>query len=298
MQHYRQISFPPGRVLKLLLLTIPLTSAAAEEQATLDEIVVSATRIETSVRDAARSISVINKEQIQNATQQLGIDEALASVPGLYMQNRYNFTQDLRLSLRGFGSRSSFGIRGIKVMVDGIPETLPDGQAQVDNIDLGSAERIEVLRGPASTQYGNASGGVIAITSEAGTAEPYVEGATAAGEFGYRRLQLKTGGRFERLDYMVNVSQQDFDGYREHSRFEGKLANARLGYALNDSDSLKLVFNHTDQPIAQDPGGISAADVAADRRAARNLNVQFDGGESLDQQRVGLVYERVRDPGT
>lgn len=298
MQHDHQISSIPCRILRLLLLTIPLTAAAAEEQTTLDEIVVSATRIETSVRDAARSITVINKEQIQNATQQLGIDEALASVPGLYMQNRYNFTQDLRLSLRGFGARSSFGIRGIKVMVDGIPETLPDGQAQVDNIDLGSAERIEVLRGPASTQYGNASGGVIAITSEAGTAEPYVEGSVAAGELGYSSLQLKTGGRGERLDYMFNVSQQDFDGYRDHSRFEGRLANVRLGYALNDSDRLKLVFNHTDQPTAQDAGGISAADVAADRRAARDLNVRFDGGEALDQQRVGLVYERVRDPGT
>jgi len=298
MQRDHQIFFTSCRTLWLLLLTVPLAAAAAEEHATLDEIVVSATRIETTVRDAARSISVINKEQIQGATQKLGIDEALASVPGLYMQNRYNFAQDLRLSLRGFGARSGFGIRGIKVMVDGIPETLPDGQAQVDNIDLGSAERIEVLRGPASTQYGNASGGVIAITSEAGTAEPYVEGAVAAGELGYSRMQLKTGGRVERLDYMFNVSQQDFDGYREHSRFEGRLANVRLGYALNDGDSLTLVFNHTDQPTAQDAGGITAADVAADRRAARDRNVQFDGGEALDQQRVGLVYERARDAGT
>jgi outer membrane receptor for ferrienterochelin and colicin len=105
----------------------------------LDEIVVTATRMETTVRNAARSISVVGKERIQLGTQQLGLDEALAAVPGLYMQNRYNFAQDLRVSLRGFGARSSFGIRGIKVIVDGIPETLPDGQAGVDSIDLGSA---------------------------------------------------------------------------------------------------------------------------------------------------------------
>ena len=131
----------------------------------LDEIVVSATRRESSVRNVARSISVVDKERIQNGTQQLGLDEALAAVPGLYIQNRYNFSGDLRVAMRGFGARSSFGIRGIRVYVDGIPETLPDGQSGVDSIDLGSAQRIEVLRGPSSSLYGNASGGVISVTS-------------------------------------------------------------------------------------------------------------------------------------
>ena len=112
---------------------------------------------------------MVDKERIQLGTQQLGLDEALAVVPGLYMQNRFNFAQDLRISLRGFGARSSFGIRGIKVLVDGIPETLPDGQAGVDSIDIGSAQSIEVLRGPASSLYGNASGGVISISSELGS---------------------------------------------------------------------------------------------------------------------------------
>ena len=148
----------------------------------LDEIVVSATRIESSVRDVARSISVVDKERIQVGTQQLGLDESLAGVPGLYMQNRYNFAQDLRISLRGFGARSSFGIRGIKVIVDGIPETLPDGQAGVDSIDIGSARSIEVLRGPSSSLYGNASGGVIEITSALGATDPYVEGRNAGGD--------------------------------------------------------------------------------------------------------------------
>lgn len=147
----------PFRLLPLLAFCVPGAPAAADDDERLDEIVVSATRLETSLRDAARAVTIIDGERIQDATQQLGLDEALASVPGLYMQNRYNFSQDLRVSLRGFGARASFGIRGIKIIVDGIPETLPDGQAQVDNIDLGSAERIEVLRGPASVQYGNAS---------------------------------------------------------------------------------------------------------------------------------------------
>ncbi|HZW60553.1 MAG TPA: TonB-dependent receptor plug domain-containing protein, partial [Woeseiaceae bacterium] len=201
----------------LWALCMASSCAFAADEGQLDEIVVTATRLETSLRDTTRAVSVIDKQQIQNATQQLGIDEALASVPGLYMQNRYNFSQDLRVSLRGFGARSSFGIRGIKIIVDGIPETLPDGQAQVDSIDLGSAQRIEVLRGPSSSLYGNASGGVIAIESEIGADEPYVEAGLAAGELGYTRLQLKTGGSTAAVDYMLNLSHQEIDGYRELS---------------------------------------------------------------------------------
>ena len=149
------------RLLAVLAFAGLATPLHAQEMgdSVLDEIVVTATRRGVSVRDVARSISVVGKERIQQSTQQLGIDEALAVVPGLYIQNRYNFSGDLRVAMRGFGARSSFGIRGIKVYVDGIPETLPDGQSGVDSIDMGSAQSIEVLRGPSSSLYGNASGG-------------------------------------------------------------------------------------------------------------------------------------------
>ncbi len=166
------------------------------------------------MRDVARSVSLVNKDRIQNATQLIGLDEVLAGVPGLDMQNRYNFAQDLRVAIRGFGLRSSFGIRGIKIFVDDIPETLPDGQAQVDSIDLGSAERIEVLRGPASSLYGNASGGVIAVVSELGGSEPFVEAKISVGELGYEKYQFKTAGQLDRVDYLFNASHQNFTGYR------------------------------------------------------------------------------------
>lgn len=280
-----------------LVFTATPTIAQDIPENGLDEIVVTATRIETSVRDLARSVSVVNKDRIQNGTQQLALDESLAGVPGLYMQNRYNFAQDLRIALRGFGARSAFGIRGIKVVVDGIPETLPDGQAGVDSIDLGSTQRIEVLRGPSSSLYGNASGGVIAIESESGTETPFLEGAIAGGDYGYEKYQLKAGGQNGRLDYLVNLSTQEIDGYRDNARAEGSLINSKLGIRLNDSDSLTLALNHTDQPVSDDPGGINAAQVALDRRSARAQNVQFQSGEALDQQRVGLVYERDRPAG-
>ncbi len=282
----------------LLSFIASMASAQGAEIDALDEIVVTATRIESSVRDAGRSISLVGKQRIQNGTQQLGLDEALAGVPGLYMQNRYNFAQDLRISLRGFGARSSFGIRGVKVIVDGIPETLPDGQAGVDSIDMGSAQSIEVLRGPASSLYGNASGGVIAISSELGDLPPFVEGRVAAGEFGYQQYQFKSGGKISSADYLFNVSHTELDGYRNNSETRGSLVNTKLGIPLNGDDKLTFSLNLTDQPEAQDPGGINAAQVALDRSSARLQNVQFDSGESLSQQRLGIVYERDRPSGT
>ena len=289
------LSLPHFPCLPIVALVLCSSLAFADDP--LDEIIVSATRLETTVRDAARSVSVVDKERIQNGTQQLGLDEALAGVPGLYMQNRYNFAQDLRISLRGFGARSGFGVRGVKIVVDGIPETLPDGQAQVDSIDLGSAQRIEVLRGPASSLYGNASGGVIAIESELGEGPAFVEGRVGGGELGYSSVGFKTGGKLGAADYLLNLSHLEFDGWREHSEARGSVLNAKVGVPLND-DSLTFAFSMSDQPLSNDPGGINAAQVAAAPRTARDLNLQYDAGEALDQQRFGVVYERERDAGT
>lgn len=263
----------------------------------LEEIIVSATRFESSIRDVPRSVSVVDKQEIQNNQQMLGLDEALARVPGLYMQNRYNFAQDLKVSLRGFGARSSFGIRGVRIYVDDIPETLPDGQAQVDSIDLGSATRIEVLRGPASSLYGNAAGGVIAVYSELDGGSPYVEATVAGGDYAYRHEQLKVAGGGKSIDYMLNVGQTDIAGYREHSRANGSVLNAKLAYRPSEHDELLVAINNTNQPAAEDPGGIDVTQLMLDRRSPRLQNVLFNAGEELDQQRLGAVYKTDRAGG-
>lgn len=287
-----------GFMFSAAILLVLASPSAVYADDTLDEIVVSATRLETSLRDTARSVSLVDKERIQNGTQQLGLDEALSGVPGLYMQNRYNFAQDLRVSLRGFGARSSFGVRGVKIVIDGIPETLPDGQAQVDSIDLGSVKRIEVLRGPASSLYGNSSGGVIAIESELGDGPQFVSASLGAGELGYSRIGLKAGGQVGNVDYLLNVTNQDIDGWREHSESQSRMLNGKVGIPIGSNDRLQIALNLTDQPTANDPGGINAAQAAADPRSARDLNLLFDSGESMDQQRIGLLYTRDRDAGT
>ena len=267
-------------------------AADAAQPPVLSEVIVTATRIEKSVADIPAAIGVVDQATIQEARQQLGLDESLARIPGLFMQNRFNFAQDLRVSIRGFGARANFGIRGIKIIVDGIPETLPDGQGQVDNIDLSSVRQIAVLRGPASALYGNASGGAIIITSEAGPREPFIEARASVGEYGYAKNQVKAGGQQGALDYMVSVSDLTIDGYRDNSEAESTQVSGRLRYAFDPTASLTLVFNSTDQPVSNDPGQLTAAQVAQNPRQARPQNITFAAGEALDQQRLGLVFNK------
>ncbi len=258
----------------------------------LDEIVVYATRIDKPIDEIPAAISVITKDDIQLGRQQLGLDESLSAIPGLFMQDRYNFAQDLRIAIRGFGARSNFGIRGVKILVDGIPESLPDGQGQSDGIDLGSIERIEVIRGPASSLYGNASGGVINITSERGPADPFVDARWSFGEFDFNKFQVKIGGEADRLNYLVNISHMKYDGYRDHSETENTTLNARFVYTTDNESEFGLVFNATDQPMANDPGGVTITQAQSDPTSARQQNLDFDAGEALDQQRIGLSYKK------
>jgi len=256
----------------------------------LEEIVVTSRRLETTLDQVPAAVSVVSKDDIQLARQQLGLDESLSRVPGLFMQNRFNFAQDLRVSIRGFGARANFGIRGVKILVDGIPETLPDGQGSVDGIDLGATDQIEVIRGPSSSLYGNASGGVISLTTEAPSGEPFAEVNASAGRYGYQRVQMKAGGSGERVGYLLNASNTQYDGFRELSRFENRQLTGRFNIDLDRDRELLAVVNLTDQPVSDDPGGLTAAVAAENPRAAWPTHVTFRAGESLEQQRIGFVY--------
>lgn len=261
-------------------------------------ITITPTRVEKNVEDIPAAVSIVGQDQIQLGTEQLGLDESLGHIPGLFFLNRYNFAQDLRASIRGFGSRSSFGIRGIKIIVDGIPETLADGQGSVDGVDIGSARQISVIRGPASSLYGNASGGAILIETEQATGLPFAEFRMIAGEYGFRKPQVKVGGGGSgKLNYLLNLSDTKVDGYRDHSEFENTQFNGRFDYSLSDSSSLLTTIHHTDQPVANDPGGITAADAAADPRQAFQRNLNFDAGEALEQTRIGLLYKTRMSEG-
>ena len=144
---------------------VPGAGAQSPEPPTFeaDAVVVTATRIEQKSFDLPASIDAVGKAAIQDQQLRVNISESLGGVPGLVANNRYNYAQDLQISIRGFGARASFGVRGVKLYQDGIPFTMPDGQGQTGSFALDTAKRIEVLRGPFAALYGNASGGVIQL---------------------------------------------------------------------------------------------------------------------------------------
>ena len=252
---------------------------------------VDATRVEKNIIDIPAAISHIGQEKIQLGTEQVGLDESMRQVPGAFFLNRYNYAQDLRVSIRGFGARSNFGIRGIKIIVDGIPETLPDGQGSIDGVDIGSIYKINVIRGPSSSLYGNASGGAILIETERGPKLPFIELLNTYGDFNLNKQQFKIGGDTENLNYLLNISNTSVDGYRDNSEFKNKQFNGRFEYSLSDSSNIVSTLHHTDQPFANDPGGITAADAVTNPRQARAQNLNYQAGEKVKQTRFGFIYK-------
>src|SRR5271154_1079450 len=209
------------------LAAAPL-SAFGGSEGELSSLVVTATRIPEDSRDLPVSIDRVDAQTIQTGQLQVNLSESLVTVPGVSAQNRQNYAQDLQLSVRGFGARSSFGVRGVRLYSDGIPGTMPDGQGQFSQFDLSSAGRIEVLRGPFSALYGNSSGGVIAVFTEDPPPGYSVEGTADYGTFNTQRYALKTLGRDGAFDYVVDASHFQTDGYRYHSEAERNLFNSKV----------------------------------------------------------------------
>ncbi len=277
-----------------LISTSPLTTMAEDAVHKLGDITVESTRIEKSQYKVPAAIGTVNQDDIQLGRQQLGLDEALVKIPGIFSLNRYNTAQDLRISIRGFGARAPFGIRGIKVFADGIPSTLADGStSSILDIDIGSAERVEVLRGPVSSLYGSASGGAINVYTEDGPEIPFIEGRLSLGEFSFNKEQIKAGGQAGKLNYLVNFSHTEQDGFRQHNESERYLLNSKFRYDITPSSSLTVIASAIDAPTNNDPGGVKASTAAADPTAARQRNVDFNAGEEFDQQKLGLVYKHT-----
>jgi iron complex outermembrane receptor protein len=257
----------------------------------LSPIVVTATRVAESSRDLPVSIDRVDRHTIAVGQLQVNLSESLITVPGVSVQSRQNYAQDLQLSVRGFGARSSFGVRGIRLYSDGIPGTMPDGQGQFSQFDLGSADHIEVLRGPFSALYGNSSGGVIAIFTEDAKPGRLLDGRAEYGSFNTQRYALKTEGDDGVVNYVVDAAHFETEGYRFHSHAERDNFNAKLHFATSDTSKLTVVANVVETPNIQDPLGLTAAQLAADPRQAGVGAIPFNTRKSLDQEQLGATYE-------
>ncbi len=229
----------------------------AEETTTINAapVVVTATRVEQNSFDLPVAIDVVDMEDIQAGQLQMTLSESLIRIPGITAQNRTQQAQDPQISSRGFGSRSSFGVRGVRVYVDGIPLTMPDGQGQPGVVDLSAIRSVEVMRGPFSALYGNSSGGVIQLLTENAPQTPEVGATVMFGSYDTKRQIMNATGTAEKIEYLLNVSNFESDGYRDHSASDKQQATAKFKLNISDDTKLTTLVNWFEQD-AQDPTGL------------------------------------------
>ena len=277
----------------LVLSVACLFGQQAEEDSLKVDITtveVVATRLSVAFRSSVMPISVLKP----NLTQKVGVGlkPIIDGTPGVFVMNANNYAQDLRIAIRGFGARSAFGIRGIKIVVDGVPETTPDGQGQLDNLDLFMIERLEVVRGAASSLYGNASGGVIYINSRNQVDTGFVELHSGFGSFGLQRYDAAYGYSGKKFQAIAHASHAKASGYREQSSFENNIFHMGWGWEIDEDTRLSGTVNYTNAPVGDDPGGLKFEEVEGDRRQAREANLVYRAGEAVSQVKGNIAIDK------
>ncbi|MBE0623395.1 MAG: TonB-dependent receptor [Burkholderiales bacterium] len=267
-------------------------AAPAAAQDADEGVVVSATRTERRNLEIPGSVDVVGARTLREGKPMVNLSESLGGVPGLRLQNRQNYAQDLQLSIRGFGARAPFGIRGVKLYADGIPATMPDGQGQAANFNLSTAQRIEVMRGPLAGLYGNASGGVINLYTADGPRRPTLSGDLLLGEYGTRRAGVQAGGESGALNYIADWSQFHTDGYREHSAADRQQFNGKLKWLAGGNTRLSFVINTLYQPETQDPLGLTGAQASDNPRQVAAPAILFDTRKTVRQEQAGATIEQ------
>lgn len=262
----------------------------------MDSVVVSIMVTPVRIGTSPYPISVAGRAELREGKSGMFLEDALRTLPGVQVQNRFNYAVGERVSVRGFGSRAQFGVRGIHVEVDGIPATLPDGQSTLDHVDIGSLGRVEALRGPASALYGNASGGVLRFQSQMPARTPVQEEATiVGGTDGLFRLQSVTGGTVGSTGYSVSLDKLNYDGFRKIQGGAGYGAADRfhLGARLEQSlggGELGITLNHLNLD-AENPGSIDIDSLRANPTAIRvPTYIANQTGKEVQQSQLGVTW--------
>jgi len=288
-------SFKPTALAAALAAVAATPAGAADADPaplTLNPVVVTGSRAEAASFDLPASIDVLDRTQITAGQPRVNASEALAAVPGVIANNRQNYAQDLQISTRGFGARSAFGVRGVKLVADGIPASMPDGQGQAATFNLDVAERMEVLRGPYSAIYGNHSGGVIQLFTREPEDRSSVEGGFAAGSYGTTKTDLTAQGKLDGLGYVINASRFSTDGYRDHSAATREQTFAKITGKPDDDSKLTFVVNGLWQHNTQDPLGLKWSTYQSNPRAAESVATTYDTRKSIEHLQGGVAYER------
>ncbi len=269
----------------------PSGAVAADEAGSLPAIVVTATRSEKPSFEVPASVDSVRMVDVRDSA---GINpsEFLDGIPGVLARDRQNYAQDEQISIRGFGARSTFGVRGVRLYTDGIPATMPDGQGQVSHFNLDSAERIEVLRGPFSALYGNSSGGVIEIFTADGSDPPRIGLDATGGSFGTWRASANARGFSGPLGYNLDLTHFQTSGYRDHSAAKRESGNAKLTWTNASGGKLTLLANTLAIPGAQDPLGLTREQFEQDPSGVAGVALQYDTRKSVHQAQAGAVWEQ------
>ena len=277
---------------RLLILSLLTSSFAfADDVRQLSPTVVTATRVETNSFDLPVSIDVVEKKDLEGQLN-MTLSESLIRIPGITAQNRTQMAQDPQISTRGFGARSTFGVRGIRVYVDNIPLSTPDGIATPGNIDLGALKSIEIMRGPFSSLYGSSSGGVIQMRTQDAPKNPEIGFNALFGSYNTDKESAYASGIAKDVEYYVNYSKFSSDGYRVHSETEKDQATVKLKTKINSTTSITMLFNWIDQ-FANDPGGLTVAETVLNPKQASSNNITQNSRVSRDNKQVGFNIEHL-----
>lgn len=270
----------------------PVLAQIATE--TLPEVTVQSGRLAQKQFDAPASVHTIDADTLRSSGPQVNLSDALNRVPGVVALNRNNYAQDVQISIRGFGARAAFGLRGIRLITDGIPATIPDGQGQASTVSLTSTERVEVLTGPLAQLYGNASGGVIqTFTREAGTG-PELQNQLFIGSFGMTRTDWQMSDRLGQVGIVADYSTFGISGYRANSDARRQQLNSVITLDAKPDTRLKFIVNVFDMPYAKDPLGLTAAQLSTPDIAGTNA-VSNGARKTVKQEQVGGVLEHRID---
>jgi iron complex outermembrane receptor protein len=256
----------------------------------LENVVVKSTRINTSQKQTSLSVTLKSFSEDKNFSSQSSFSDFINNTPGVFTTSSNNFSQDLRISIRGFGARSAFGIRGIKLIVDGIPETTPDGQSQLDNLPLGLISNIEILRGPNANLYGNSSGGIISINTFNNPNDKLYRTSGIFGAYQYQSIQRTRVLDWKNSNLIIHYDKRRSNGYRDQSNYKTTILNLKYINELNQENKIVWQINYTDSPYAYDPGGLKLGEVKENRRQARKNNIDYDTYEKVKHLKTGISW--------
>jgi iron complex outermembrane receptor protein len=259
----------------------------------LENVIVRSTKINSTIQQAPLSVTLKSFREEKNFNSQSSFSDFIKNTPGVFTTSENNFSQDLRISIRGFGARSAFGIRGVKLIVDGIPETTPDGQSQLDNLPLGLVSNIEILRGPNANLYGNSSGGVISINTLTKSSEKYYRYSGIFGAYQYQSLQKTRILDWNNSSLIIHYDKRRSNGYRDQSGYKSNILNLKYINDLDNNNKIVWQINYTDSPYSYDSGGLKLSEVENDRRQARKNNIDYDTYEKVKHLKTGFSWNHT-----